>query len=721
MSTQRCLLLQVHFSHGRYHGAGAWPPSPSRVFQALVAGAGPQQALPESAREALHWLEGLPPPVIHAPTARLGQKVQYFVPHNDLDTKDADPRAIESIRVGKIVQPHLFNERVPISYLWAFSSDPSAEKNAREICKLALGIYQLGRGLDAASATAKELSSSEGIEHFRTSEGQLLRPSVVDAPNAMHDGCNMLDCPVLGSLDSLTARYSASAQRFGVDKSQRKPTLTFSQPPRPTFVAVPYGSAHVRILYELRSPDSAEGYAPWRLALAAEVVQRIRDAAMERLIRTLPEDQKPAIENALLGRPIEGRAIPAEQRIRIVPLPSIGHEHVDHGIRRVLVDIPASCPLAIEDVRWAFSGLPLADAHTGEILAMVVAAENVDMLRHYGIGDKLKRWWRTITPIALGSRYGLDGPMPEKLAAAVADALRHEGVGARVVEVRAQKTPFERHGVEAARFATGTRFSEAALWHLDVTLDRALHGPLVLGDGRYLGLGVLAPVRDIDGLLRYRITEGLAEVAQPQVIAGALRRAVMARCGERRGGKVDPYVHGHDGSGPMRKEPHLHFQFDPVGGCLWIMAPHIVDHREPRNRAPHQWNDVVQAMEGFSRLLAGSAGALDLRSETIDWTGDPLLGLSRIWETVTPYAANRHRDAGSAHAALIEDVRQALVDAGLPTADIEILQCRANADGLAGHVRLTFAVAIEGPMVLGRSRFLGGGLFRAIGHENTSD
>jgi len=710
---QRSLLLQVHFLDGRYHGAGAWPPSPARVFQALVASAGPQQRLPDDVVEALRWLEGLAPPVIHAPVARAGQRVQTYVPHNDLDTAGGDPRAVESIRVGKVVAPHLFDARVPTSYVWRFGVDAVAEGHASRICELSAGLYQLGRGCDAAWARAHVLSWFDAMELLRTAEGRMLRPSVSPRSEAVYEGGAMFDCAVVGSLDSLIARHCASAERFGVDRTGRKATQTFSQLPPPLFMAVRYGSAHTRILFELRSPDPTGGYVHVRLASAAGLVRRIRDAAVERLSRAIP-DRRVDIENAWIGRPVDGRAIAAEKRIRIVPLPSIGHEHVDRGIRRVLLDIPSECPLAVEDVCWALSGLALSDADTGEVDAVIAAAENTEMLGHYGMGAGPHRTWRTVTPMALGSAQDLGSADAAKWANAIGDALRHEGTRARAVEVLAQRTPFERHGVEASQFVSGTRFSEETLWHVEVTLDRAIRGPLVLGDGRYLGLGVLTPVRDEQGLLCYRVMGGLAEGVRPGGIAQALRRAVMARCAGLRDGKLDGYVHGHEGSGPMRRGPHLHFQFDPERRLLWIMAPHVVDRRKASARERGQWADVVRAMEEFSQLLAGDAGALDLRAEVVDGVRDPLLVSCRMWETVVPYAANRHRDAGSAYAALAEDLQQSLHDAGFPSASIEVLQCRGNRDGLSGHVRMTFPVAIAGPVLLGRGRFVGGGLFRAI-------
>lgn len=49
-------------------------------------------------------------------------------------------------------------------------------------------------------------------------------------------------------------------------------------------------------------------------------------------------------------------------------------------------------------------------------------------------------------------------------------------------------------GTRAEVFSDGTRFEKEGLWHVEIRFDRALEGPLTIGDGRFLGLGLLAPV-----------------------------------------------------------------------------------------------------------------------------------------------------------------------------------------------------------------------------------
>ena len=58
-----------------------WPPHPSRLFSALVA-ACYETGMGEDAKQALHWLERQPPPEIHAEEAGTPVKVMTYVPTN---------------------------------------------------------------------------------------------------------------------------------------------------------------------------------------------------------------------------------------------------------------------------------------------------------------------------------------------------------------------------------------------------------------------------------------------------------------------------------------------------------------------------------------------------------------------------------------------------------------------------------------------------------------
>ena len=98
------LVLHVRLHDGRYHGEGDWPPSPARLFQALVAGAGLGGPLEGVDRNALNWLEKLgehrPPDIVAPPAWRPRQGVLFYMPNNDSDRIEGDPLRMSKIRTA---------------------------------------------------------------------------------------------------------------------------------------------------------------------------------------------------------------------------------------------------------------------------------------------------------------------------------------------------------------------------------------------------------------------------------------------------------------------------------------------------------------------------------------------------------------------------------------------------------------------------------------------
>jgi CRISPR-associated protein Csb2 len=301
-------------------------------------------------------------------------------------------------------------------------------------------------------------------------------------------------------------------------------------------------------VYELRKSTPDASFAVWPLARASTLVEWVRDGIVERLRLTLP-NQRADIERVLIGRKASGADEgPTSLRVKIVPLPSIGHRHADHGIRRILVEVPAGCPVRADDVEWAFSGLELIDPKTGEDLGLILTpSDDESMLAHFGVANRYgSSMWRTITPVALPASARRRRIEPTRVAAeakngeerdseqtravtAVAQALRHTEVRTGAEMIRVQREPFAANSARAESFATATRFSKERLWHVEVVFDSPIAGPLVIGDGRFLGLGVMAPVQRSRGIHAFVVEDGLAATPQPTEVARAVRRAVMAR------------------------------------------------------------------------------------------------------------------------------------------------------------------------------------------------
>ena len=104
------LCLSVTFLDSLFHGKGdgdkpEWPPSPMRIFQALLAGSLTGCRIKEwttKKADSFRWLEQSRPPIIIAPIARIESPYTLFVPNNDSDKRFDRQERLTS----KILRPH---------------------------------------------------------------------------------------------------------------------------------------------------------------------------------------------------------------------------------------------------------------------------------------------------------------------------------------------------------------------------------------------------------------------------------------------------------------------------------------------------------------------------------------------------------------------------------------------------------------------------------------
>lgn len=730
------LLIGVRLLNGRYHGVGDWPPAPFRVFEALVAGAygGRWRGEPESARQqndaAFVWLERLDPPHLAAPAKVEGRATTYFVPNNDLDAVGGDPARIAEIRAGKTERPLLFTADLPFLYAWPFDE---GEAEAQRICELAERLHTLGRGVDPAFAVAEIVGWDEAETRLQRHGGAVARPTLAG-------GGDPVPCPMPGSLASLKRRFEARRERFATAREGRSLVTLFRQPPKPAFRGVVYDRPPRRFVFDLKPADGARPFQPIALSRAAEVAKSVRDGVAARLKSGLPGCAA-EIDKTVVGR----GAGPAdkERRLRILPLPSIGTEYTAPEIRRVLVEAPPDFPFSPDDLAWAVSGLGICDRtdpETGEVLdegPVLVPAEDAAMLRYYGIearhyGSEARpaRRWQTVTPAALPARRPagkIDGDARSKdearAAAAVADALRHAGHDPDGIAVRVQREPFHLKGLRADVFAAD-RFGSSALRHVEIRFPRPVRGPLAIGNGRWLGLGLMRPVPETATLHLFALEDGRPRLDKAEALARALRRAVMARVQAQLGPRapLDAFFTGHQQNGdPARcgKHEHLFFLADDSDGDgrldrVAVIAPQLAD-RTVTARHGRDLRVLEQALVDLTVLRAGPAGAPSLVRIADPDQSDVLFGRARFWVSRTPYRPTRHPHApADAAEALRRDVLLECERRGLPRPEIEVVEiATGRRGGIAARLRIAFSVAVSGPLLLGAGSHFGAGLFGA--------
>jgi CRISPR-associated protein Csb2 len=498
------LALQVRFADPSYHGVGdkfgrredSWPPSPARLFQALISGSARGRGIGDSQRELYCWLEELPSPVICAPR-RVGKAAEFnfYPPPNDRDKVGGDPaRRIAGEK--KWVSPTLIESSLPLIYLWRI--EPSERDRAEALQREARRLYQLGRGVDFAWAECLVLEEEEGRELLASYRGEILEPGVNEQVTILS--------PVKGSFQSLVERHKWQRVKVGLEGGKRKgakAAVHYSRPPAPLFQRQGYGVRSHLVMFELVSAADRGRLADFPLERAPELMERLRDLAIEKWRAVGDDEQLRIVERYYVGRRPDGsNDCPTRDRPRIVPIPSLGHVHADRRIRRFCIEVPSSCPIDFDDIAWSFDGLELTGAGGRTVVTSRSSRDprGERMCGYLGIGRRSRRWM-TVTPAALPFReigVGRSGDpkvrMMQSIASAVSRALGYAEVPAKPLEVRIQRAPFEVSGVAADLFAREPRFPAARLWHVDLDLSRPVEGPLLLGDGRFYGLGLFQRV-----------------------------------------------------------------------------------------------------------------------------------------------------------------------------------------------------------------------------------
>ncbi len=512
------LCISVRFLLGRYHGrtegvrAPEWPPSPLRLFQALVAAAHRgrgESPLPDAEEMALRWLEGAdgaarPAPLIVTSETHEATPYVIAVPNNDLDIW-ARPIALgrepkkqpAELRTMKTVRPTFLadgvgSEDTAVHFLWLLDADAHHADRTRAIDRLARRIVALGWGTDLVAACASVLTHEEA----RALAGVKWRPSDGRGPARLQR-----PVPVPGTLDALHRRHDrflARIDRRGKLYDHVRPYVELDESEAPRRFASYWAEGAVPprpfTAFALR-PGDPESRRPWqafRLERAAVVAAMLRHAACRAAEMDRDYwDGVPGGSNIYVaGHTRDDPALKrgaTPPRFSYLPLPSIGHTHADGMIRRVLVAEPPEGDG--RHAEWAatrLAGADLIDEDTGEVVATLERLDRRDHVLPLFIGPS--RVWITATPVVLPGYDGLKTAKAEKLFSRACD---QAGLPPGSVESFEFVGP-PAHAGGAGRFFVPNYLRGWPLRWAAVWFKEEVKGPLALGAGRHCGLGVLA-------------------------------------------------------------------------------------------------------------------------------------------------------------------------------------------------------------------------------------
>jgi CRISPR-associated protein Csb2 len=447
--------LEVEFLLGRYAATdyrdrerAEWPPHPARLFSALVA-ASYEAGLGESARAALLWLERQPPPLISAGEATPQSPVTAFVPVNDPEQDFLPSRTERQPRTFPSVVP----ERPTVCFTW-----PEAEADDT--------LIQL---LSRIAETVSYLGSSHSPVRVRVCEQP---PEPTWVPDEA--GPEVLRVPGPGRLERLEwSHRSGLRPPPGAFQAYRQ---TDAEPGD-----VPPAESHFgeMLVFRLAGPPRME------IETALKLTDALRAAVL-----SLAGEGGAAVPDLLSGHGAHPHMVYAA-----LPFVSEKERHADGHVLGMAAVLPRRTDpdvrrLALRALaRLDHLNVPGVGRLPLERLPAAVSSPPVNLRPATWVGPSSR--WTSATPVLL-ERFPKKGCPAEEV---VALGCRYVGLPPPThVEVNRFSPLF---GAEpSGRFLKVRRAGDIPRLstHVTVTFDRPVRGPVLLGAGRYFGLGLMRPL-----------------------------------------------------------------------------------------------------------------------------------------------------------------------------------------------------------------------------------
>lgn len=470
-----------------------WPPHPDRLYQALVAAWGRVEPPEEDERKALEWLESLDSSslILHAPRAGIREVSTVFVPPNDVRTPEKpgdlpskkkmaeallvlpDHRTNRQARVFPSVIP--FGDRPVVQYCWAVA--PGLEPHLEPLRRLAKEVTYLG--------------------HSHT----LVRVYIPD-PNApvTNQGMDWLEVPRalrvphVGRLEHLRAQHTHYRQGIQVARpAPSRVTVTFRPPKAPDFPSTLFDSNNLTTLVD------AGGFVP-TLSAFPIAARRLRDA----LLGQVPSGTR--VPTILSGHNENGR--PTEKpHISILPIADVGWEFSQGRLMGLFLAWPKGT--ASQDRRVVIDALATflggmggtGLLHFGRMGIWSVQLDSNPEKASLTTGRYVgpSRTWGTVLPAVL-DRY----PKNRKgnsVTEVIVRSLLNVGLTPEAIEgieVEVHRDPPLKGAPSlqevASSLPSDSPYLGRPLVHLLLTFEHPIRGPLVVGAGRYRGLGLCMSV-----------------------------------------------------------------------------------------------------------------------------------------------------------------------------------------------------------------------------------
>lgn len=463
-----------------------WPPQPDRIFSALVATWGAHGEL-DTERVALEWLEALPPPscIATEPSPRMAPIV--FVPPNDarIDRAKHAPGVLPALRSRQPRRfPAAYLSDPVVRYFWDHEPDEET---------LAL--------LDILARDTAYVGHSTSLTRCRFMRSEPAPSETLQLP---------IRCIYKGRLEELRAAYKRF-QKSANKKDRPSPGALVPTKQRISAPRLNVFSDRWLIL------EHIDGEMP-DLRAAPIVARHIRTTLMSGYGQIGAE-----VPACVSGHDAGGSAT-REPHLAIVPLTFTGYPQADGRVLGFALVPPATSHDLLEDeiFRKALRKLSPLDDEYGRRVLEVKSPTGTPSNNAFAI--KLSpsfetppqrssldpaiytgsaRRFATVTPIVLDRFLKKQGEARlEEIAEQIATACQHIGLPEpsavfpnkhSVLQGTVSAYPSGRAPVWM-RWRLPEKLGNRQLTHAVIHFAKEIEGPLLLGAGRFVGMGVCRPL-----------------------------------------------------------------------------------------------------------------------------------------------------------------------------------------------------------------------------------
>lgn len=547
------LTIEVELLTGRYVASDyherekpEWPPHPARLYSALVATWAEVFDSDPAFTSALDELAALPPPTLRFSSASRRQQGVNYVPVNDASVLSASQQVnrYNELRTAKAV---LDEARAQL----ARATTSADVKKATKAVERAVKKVEKARDKAVAFATAELTKVPKNIDvsvlpEHRTRQGRFY-PSVtpedpivayqwdaaeftdrdrtsiatlLGAVSRLGHSSSLVRCALRDPVEplyepdeegDLDVRWVREGQREAL---QRRHDHHGGIEPRVLpFLPVRYRAVDTMKRHAVARPvEGANWFVLERVGDLRLPIQRAPDVA-EAVHRALVAWADEPVHPAVSGRDPDGRPTRAPH-VAVVALPFVGRPHADGSLLGVALRLPEDLEAEARRAvlravgHWSEAqpdGLEVRMGRAGVFrLARVVGQPRLWNLREATWRGPAHHWVSTL-PIALDRHPGaLDATDPTRAHEAEARARASieracERVGApHPVHIDITPAPTLHGGRHVRDHGPWPRQQRPGkprrmLVHARITFAEAVEGPLVLGAGRFRGLGLMRP------------------------------------------------------------------------------------------------------------------------------------------------------------------------------------------------------------------------------------